>query len=31
VQRWWNGELAHVPVRVSEGAGTSTLRLVPAP
>jgi penicillin amidase len=31
VQRWWNGELVHVPVRASEGAGTSTLRLVPAP
>jgi len=30
VQRWWNGELVHVPVRVSEGAGTSTLTLVPA-
>ena len=31
VRRWWNGELIHVPVRASEGAGTSTLRLVPAP
>ena len=31
VQRWWNGELVHVPVRMSGGAGTSTLTLVPAP
>jgi penicillin amidase len=31
VQRWWNGDLVHVPVRASEGAGTSTLTLVPAP
>lgn len=31
VQRWWNGELVHVPVRASEGAGSSMLKLVPAP
>lgn len=31
VRRWWNGELVRVPVRASEGAGTSTLKLVPAP
>lgn len=31
VARWWNGDLWTVPLTLSDGAGASTLRLVPAP